>query len=666
MVGKVLQFLNKNYERIKGKPVMAEVASVSKSTEALNYFVGNILINPDRVLSSAHAGTFNQKVGLNLYQEMIDKDPQIASCVRSRKKAVLNKAWEIIPASEKNRDVQIAEFVKDAFNYQRSRESRYELLDCIPKGLSVSEIMWVLKDDKILLADILGRNPNRFIFDKDFNLRLRTPSNPYLGEEVPLNKFIYLRNEPFAENPYGNAALKEIYWYYWFKKNAVKWWNIFMEKFGSPTVLAEHPPGQLNTAQKQALDTVLDTLQNATNIKVPEGIKISFLEALRRGDAGYLPFIGYCDEQITKSIHGQTLTSGQGAGGTGSYALGKVHEDTKYEYTADDCELLMDGINSQLIPPLVDFNFADISIYPKLVIHYQPPEDLKSEAAKDKIVFVEIGLPVTKDFLYEKYHVPKPAEDEELLEVPKKSAMPFSEKGKKKSLDFKAKGYQIVSTFKLRNKYALQIKLVIEGMEKEYLDIIRSNKPLRTALEEMIKRDYNPTMLDLVDEMNKDAIILGAQSMADQLNLTVNKSAFNKLMDNYFEKRVYELGKIEDMGDTLRELLEGKAQELFDLKLTPADISAQIKEKFPDLAQWKANQIAETEISRAADFAGTQMVKDSGLDVDAWFLGDPASCDICQEISSQNPYTLQQAESMGLAHPNCRCQWAFTLKGKET
>jgi phage gp29-like protein len=222
MIDKVLQFLNRNYERISGKPVMTEIASISKSTEALNYFVGNILNNPDRVLSSVHAGTFNQEVGLNLYQEMVDKDIRIASGFRSRKMNALNKPWEIIPASEKNRDVQIAEFVKEALSFQRSRESRYELLDCIPKGLSIGEIMWMLKDDKILVADIFGRNPNRFIFDKDFNLRLRTPSAPYIGEELPSNKFIYLRNEPFAENPYGNAGCKELYWYYWFKKNAIK------------------------------------------------------------------------------------------------------------------------------------------------------------------------------------------------------------------------------------------------------------------------------------------------------------------------------------------------------------------------------------------------------------------------------------------------------------
>lgn len=232
-------------------------------------------------------------------------------------------------------------------------------------------------------------------------------------------------------------------------------------------------------------------------------------------------------------------------------------------------------------------------------------------------------------------------------------------------MEFKAKGYQIASTFKLRNKYATQIKLVIDGMEKRYLDIIRNNESLKTALVELIRKEYNPRMLDLVDKMNKDAIILGAQSMADQLNLIINKTVFARLTDDYFEKRVYELGKIENMGNTLRDLLENKAQELFDLKLMPADISARIKDEFPDLADWKADQIAETEISRAADFAGTQMVKESGLDVEAWFLVDPESCDVCQELASGNPYTLEEAELMGLPHPNCRDQWSFTLKGEE-
>jgi len=656
-LGKILQFLNKNYEKAVGAPVMQEVASISKSSQGWQYFVGEIMMNPDRILSSTQA----QGKGLELYQEMIDKDPQIASCLRSRKKAVLNKAWDIMPASEKNRDQQIADFVIWAFNYQRRRESWYELMDCIPKGLSVSEILWGWRDEKIVPVDLLGRNPSRFVFDKDYNLRLLTIANPFSGEPLPDRKFLYLRNEPFAENPYGNAALKEIYYYYWFKKNALKWWGIFMEKFGSPTILAKYP-ATLNTEQKEALSAVFDTLQNATGLRVPVGLDLSFLEAVRRGDAGYLSFIEYCDKMITKSIHGQTLTSGEGDR-VGSMALGRVHEDTKYEYTVDDCELLMDGINHQLIPWLVDYNFANVTAYPKLSISYQDEDTSEAVARRDKILISDIGLKVGEDYLYGKYNIPKPQEGDILIEPPQRGggAFPFSER-KKKVLTFAAKGYRIASTLKLRNKYIGEIKKLIASLEDDYLVVIESGKPLGTALEEMMLNKYNSQIGNILDEAQREAIALGAQSMADQLKVTVNKQVFTDLMDDYFKRRTYELGTIEDMGDALKKLFEDKARMLFDQEISAIDVAKQIKKEFPAMADWKANQIAKTEISRAADFAGTAMVKESGLPVEAHFLVDPASCDICQEVASHNPYTLADAEIMGLPHPNCDDLWTFTLK----
>jgi len=658
-VGKVIQFLNKNYERVFKKPLMTEIAPISKSTDAWSRFVGDIMFNPDRVLSSTHA----RGEGFDFYQKMLDTDPQLASCVRSRKKAVLNKPWEIVPASDKRRDHLIAEFVREAFNFRRQRESWYELMDVIPKGMSVSEIMWDGTDpNKVMIADLKGRNPNRFVFDVDGNLRLKTATNPWQGEELPPQKFIYMRNEPFAENPYGNAALKEVFWYYYGKKNAIKFWMMYMERFGSPHLKVTYPSGA-SDADKAMIETIINTWQNATGVKVPEGFVVEFLEAIRRGDAGYLSYIQYCDEQIAKSIHGQTLTSGEGRR-VGSLALGEVHQETKYEYTADDCELLMDAMNHQLIPWLVDFNFAGVTDYPELVIHYEPDEDLTEAAKRDEIIFTKIGLPVGKKYLYDKYQVPEPEEEEELLEIPKKGGLPFSEQTKKKIFADRRKGYRIASTVKLRAKYQKEIQKLIESLQDGYLGIIESNQPLGVALEEFLRTKYNPKIASLLDKTQWDSIVAGAQSMADQLKLTVNRETFIGLMNNYVERRIYDMGTIEDMGNTLRDLLQGRVQELFDQKLDIPQVVSEIKKQFPELADWKAKQIAKTEISKAADWAGTQMVKESGLPVEAWFLVDPASCDECQEWASRNPYTMQQAEVMGLPHPNCDDQWAFTVKEK--
>ena len=593
---------------------------------------------------------------------MMDKDTQIASCIRSRKKAVINKKWEIVPASESSKDIEIADYVTKAYNYTRQRESWFELLDCIPKGLSVSEIMWWYDPQLVKLVpfDLRGRDPGRFVFDKEFNLRLVSMEYPIEGEELPERKFIYLRNEPFAENPYGHATLMECWWYYYFKKTSLKFWMVYLERLGMPPVVVQYPKGELNTEQHQALEKVLETLQNATGFKIPEGITMTLLEAVRRGDLGFADLITYCDEQFSKAIHGQTLTSGQGKGGQGSYALGEVHAETKQEYTADDCELLCDSLNRQLTKPVVDLNYANVTEYPRLVIHYEPPEDLVQEAKRDDLL-VKMGVPISVKYFHGKYNIPEPAEGEETVMPPPKMGG-FSTFTQKKFA--RTKGYTIAATIRIEDKFYRLIQDILMGMEEEYLALLAGDRPLRMAVEELVRNKFLPQMEGAIDKLTRESIIHGAQSMADQLRINISGGRFTELIDNYFRKRAYERGTIPEMTNTLRDLLTNKAQALFDRKLDVFDIQKQLRKAFPEMVEWKAKQIAVTEVSKAGHYAGIEMIKQSGLAVDAWFVTNPDACDVCQEIAVKNPYTLTEADYIGLLHPNCRCMWLYTVKGK--
>jgi hypothetical protein len=338
-----------------------------------------------------------------------------------------------------------------------------------------------------------------------------------------------------------------------------------------------------------------------------------------------------------------------------------MYTATTDEYMADDCEVLMDAINTQLIPQIVDANYAGVTEYPKFKIHYEPPEDLVTEVKRDEILLTKIGLPVAKTWLYEKYDVPQPEEGEELLEIPSPKQPGFSQFADPRGGQRRIKGYRIASTAKIQDKYRGIIEKLLLSMEPEYVAMIEGNQPLKTALEELILRKFQPQLEGYIPKAVQESIILGAQSMADQLKVTVNKSVFTDLMENYLTRRTYEKGTIPEIAQNLRDLMAGKARGLLDAKIGPAEVAAQIRKEFPEMAAWKAKQIAKTEIATAADYAGTQMVKRSGLRVKAWFLVDPASCDICQEWASKSPYTLADAEAMGLPHPNCDDQWSFTV-----
>jgi hypothetical protein len=73
--------------------------------------------------------------------------------------------------------------------------------------------------------------------------------------------------------------------------------------------------------------------------------------------------------------------------------------------------------------------------------------------------------------------------------------------------------------------------------------------------------------------------------------------------------------------------------------------------------EWKSSQIAITEafvVSNEAKMRFYEMNKVT--EPEAWF-GYSLQCEVCQEIARRNPYTLAEAEAIGLPHPNCLDQW---------
>ncbi|MFR3751468.1 MAG: DUF935 family protein [Enterocloster sp.] len=68
---------------------------------------------------------------------------------------------------------------------------------------------------------------------------------------------------------------------------------------------------------------------------VPSGTDIRFIESNKQSSVDiYERLARFCDEQMSKAIVGQTLTSDSG----GSYAQSKTHNDVRKDLTEADCK----------------------------------------------------------------------------------------------------------------------------------------------------------------------------------------------------------------------------------------------------------------------------------------------------------------------------------------
>src|ERR1043166_2158732 len=139
-----------------------------------------------------------------LYRHMRRTDPKLKSLIGDRKNALLSKPWEVV-ASSADPDVErgklVAAFVEAALMQIGSTSGEQddfvqdmrELLDAIPMGFAVSEVIWEQRNLAFqygeesfsaianIPAAIRQRRIGRFGFDVDGNLKYRPRSGAWGG-----------------------------------------------------------------------------------------------------------------------------------------------------------------------------------------------------------------------------------------------------------------------------------------------------------------------------------------------------------------------------------------------------------------------------------------------------------------------------------------------------
>ena len=392
------------------KPLInVEVAS-QISDPWWSYYTGKILLNPDKTLRQE--GLQNTE----LYEDLL-RDPQVRSNLQTRRLAVIGKEWTIEPASEKAGDQKVADFVTDVLKNFDFDAARYALLQGILTGFKVSEIMWEYSEGDVWIREMIAKPTRRWSFGLRRELRMLTRHNAFEGDPVPERKFQVFRYTSDNGSPYGDGLGSALWWTVWFKKNAIKFWLIFSEKFGSPTAVGKYPVGT-PAAQQDALLNALQALQQESAIKIPDTMELSLLEAQRSGSMNnYEMLASFMDQQITKVILGQTLTTEvghSGRGSSGGKAAAMIHEEVRQDYIKADADLLANQLNARLVKWIVDYNFPDVKKYPKLWIRTEYENDLLQLAQRDQIL-QNMGMPITARYISGNYGIPMCEEGDQVL-----------------------------------------------------------------------------------------------------------------------------------------------------------------------------------------------------------------------------------------------------------
>lgn len=384
------------------------VASLTKTLKSLP--------NPDEVLKYQGGGK-----GPKLYRDMLDKDPDLRATVERRVNTVAGKPWEVMPFDESDAATAQAEFVSGALDMLPNfTDVRRRILAATAFGFSVNEPIWAIGDDgMVYLVDVKDKPNELFAFAiDDQRLLYRKSAFDMDYTDVPPHKSILCQYQATGDNPYGSALMKSVYFYYWFKINAMRFWAIATEKYGMPSVIGQLPANVTEAAREQFIED-LNNITKSTAMAISTDVaSIKLLEAIRPVADPFAAFIRYIEEKYSWLILGGTFTGGQ-TNASGSRASEQVHADATDDIVQYDAEMLMAVIQRDIIKPLIDFNFP-----PNAVLGY-PTFNIKFEPEKDRLAIVEVmtkavavGLEIPQSWAYEQLNIPMPIDGEPVLIAP--------------------------------------------------------------------------------------------------------------------------------------------------------------------------------------------------------------------------------------------------------
>jgi phage gp29-like protein len=322
-------------------------------------------------------------------------DDQVKSCLEQRRSAVVSREWNVLSGNDEDpRAVAAAEALEANLKAVGWDLVTDKMLYSPFNGISVAELGWGpwqfggrtlwgwVPSDRMRAIHV--RHARRFRYDKDRKLRLITAGN-VRGEVLPDRKFwVVTAGGSDDDEPYGRGLAEWLYWPCLFKRNGIRFWNIFLDKFSVPPVKGSYPRGSSQEEIDKLLGAMM-SLANDAGIAVPEGVEIAFMQVATTGiDFRSMP--EFMDAAIAKIILSQTMTTDDGS----SLAQGKVHAGVKQELITADADLLTDSFTRGPARWFTDYNFGSDVAAPIVVRLVEEEADTKVAAETDRAL-AEIG-----------------------------------------------------------------------------------------------------------------------------------------------------------------------------------------------------------------------------------------------------------------------------------
>ena len=349
-----------------------------------------------------------------LFEKMEEKDGELDAHLRTRKTGVARLKFDIQPADESPQAARAAALCRSVLaDLPELRRAVFDLLDAIPKGFSVQEIAWRTGADGWAPAQLIWRPQRWFtVGDDGQTLMLRDMK----GGAVELNPLNFIVHRVRARSGFcaRTGLLRSCVRAFVVRHFSWKDWMSFAEVYGMPPRLGRLREGvPWDSEEARQLWQAVRSLGMDAAAVVREGNQIEVLDSRAAGEGEIFErILERASKEMTLAILGQLLTSRGEQGG--SYALGEVHNQVRWDLLESDAAVLEETLGAQLLRPLVRLNLGEGFPAPRWHFAVEKPGDLEALARTVKTLS-EAGLKIPARWAYQKFGIPEPARDEAVL-----------------------------------------------------------------------------------------------------------------------------------------------------------------------------------------------------------------------------------------------------------
>lgn len=325
--------------------------------------------------------------GIKTYDKMRRGDAQIRGTLRLVKTPITAAEWWIQPASQSQKDLDVADFVNwNLFSAMHHPWGRFlwECLSFLDFGFYTFEKVWEWgvwtpekggrhSRDVVYLSKLAPRHPLSIVeWDYDrygeplgIKQQVQREDEGFSEVNIPYKKLLVFTLDEESDNPEGMSILRSAYKHWYYKDNLYKIDAIQKERhgIGIPDIML--PPGfSANDKTKaEELGRNLRTNEQAHIVR-PPGWVVGFVE-LQGQPVDALKSAEHHDLMIARNVLAQFMNLGSTT--SGSRALGGSQLEIFVKALRYVSGIIAQQFNTYLIPQLVDYNF-EVKRYPKLKV----------------------------------------------------------------------------------------------------------------------------------------------------------------------------------------------------------------------------------------------------------------------------------------------------------